>query len=51
MTSEYPLNHIAKEPDEYKEKFKEYELAASRLEQLLKNKPEERLVLPAVYNL
>jgi tetratricopeptide (TPR) repeat protein len=35
----------------YKEKFKEYELAASRLEQLLKNKPEERLVLPAMYNL
>lgn len=35
----------------YKEKFKEYELAASRLEQLLKNTPEERLVLPAVYNL
>ena len=35
----------------YKEKFKEYELAASRLQQLLKNKPEERLVLPAMYNL
>ncbi len=35
----------------YKEKFKEYELAASRLEQLLKNNPEERLVLPAMYNL
>ncbi len=35
----------------YKEKFKEYELAASRLEQLLKNNPEERLVLPAKYNL
>ncbi|MQP25091.1 gliding motility protein [Flavobacterium sp. LMO8] len=35
----------------YKEKFKEYQLAASRLEQLLKNKPEERLVLPAMYNL
>lgn len=35
----------------YKEKFKEYELAAARLEQLLKNKPEERLVLPAMYNL
>jgi tetratricopeptide (TPR) repeat protein len=35
----------------YKEKFKEYELAASRLEQLLKNKPEERLILPAKYNL
>ncbi len=35
----------------YKEKFKEYELAALRLEQLLNNKPEERLVLPAMYNL
>ena len=35
----------------YKEKFKEYELAASRLEQLLKNSPEERLILPAKYNL
>jgi hypothetical protein len=35
----------------YKEKFKEYELAANRLEILLENKPEERLVLPAKYNL
>ena len=35
----------------YKEKFKEYELAASRLGQLLKNNPEERLILPAKYNL
>ena len=35
----------------YKEKFKEYELAANRLEQLLKNNPEERLILPAKYNL
>jgi tetratricopeptide (TPR) repeat protein len=35
----------------YKEKFKEYELAVSRLEQLLKNDPEERLILPAKYNL
>ncbi len=35
----------------YKEKFKENELAASRLEQSLKNNPEERLVLPAKYNL
>ena len=23
MTGEYPLNHIAKEPDEYKEKFRQ----------------------------
>lgn len=35
----------------YKEKFKEYQLAANRLEQLLKNNPEERLILPAKYNL
>ncbi|ESU29975.1 gliding motility-related protein [Flavobacterium limnosediminis JC2902] len=35
----------------YKEKFKEYELAASRLETLLTKNPEERLVLPAKYNL
>lgn len=35
----------------YKEKFKEYTLAANRLERLLKNQPEDRLVLPAKYNL
>lgn len=35
----------------YKEKFKEYVLAANKLEQLLKNNPEERLVLPSLYNL
>lgn len=35
----------------YKVKFKEYELAASRLETLLSNNPEERLILPAKYNL
>jgi tetratricopeptide (TPR) repeat protein len=35
----------------YKEKFKEYERAAEKLESLLLNKPEERLVLPAMYNL
>lgn len=35
----------------YKEKFKEYELAASKLEKLLVSQPEERLVLPAKYNL
>lgn len=35
----------------YKEKFKEYKLAADKLEQLLKNNPEERLVLPSMYNL
>jgi len=35
----------------YKEKFKEYELSAAKLEQLLKNNPEERLVLPSMYHL
>ena len=35
----------------YKEKFKEYKLAASKLETLLTNKPEERLILPTMYNL
>jgi tetratricopeptide (TPR) repeat protein len=35
----------------YKEKFKEYELASVKLEQLLKNNPEEKLILPALYNL
>ncbi len=35
----------------YKEQFKEYELAKDKLQKLLKNKPEERLVLPAKYNL
>ncbi|KAF2336438.1 type IX secretion system periplasmic lipoprotein PorW/SprE [Flavobacterium daemonense] len=35
----------------YKEKFKEYQLASDKLEQLLQNKPEEKLVLPSMYNL
>jgi len=35
----------------YKEKFKEYNLAIDKLEQLLKNNPEEKLVLPSMYNL
>jgi tetratricopeptide (TPR) repeat protein len=35
----------------YKEKFKEYNLAANRLEKLLSYNPEERLILPAKYNL
>lgn len=35
----------------YKEKFKENKLAVAKFEQLLKNKPEERLILPAMYNL
>ncbi|WP_298323483.1 hypothetical protein [uncultured Dokdonia sp.] len=35
----------------YKEKFKEYPLAAQRLEKLLAFNPDEKLVLPALYNL
>lgn len=35
----------------YKEKFKEYELAANRLEKLLTYNPQQRLVVPAKYNL
>ncbi len=35
----------------YKEKFKEYKLAVNKYERLLENKPEERLVLPSLYNL
>ncbi len=35
----------------YHEKFSEFELAADKLENLLKNDPEERLILPAKYNL
>lgn len=35
----------------YKEKFREYGLATNRLEKLLGFGPEERLVLPAKYNL
>src|SRR5690606_10986680 len=35
----------------YMEKFKEYELAANRLEKLLTYSPEERLVVPSKYNL
>lgn len=35
----------------YKEKFKEYQRAADKLETLLSNNPEERLLLPAMYNL
>lgn len=35
----------------YKEKFKEYKRAADKLETLLANNPEERLVLPSMYNL
>jgi len=35
----------------YKEKFKEFELAKSKLERLLENNPEDRLILPSKYNL
>ncbi len=35
----------------YKEKFKEYKLASTKLEQLLQQNPEEKLVLPTMYNL
>jgi tetratricopeptide (TPR) repeat protein len=35
----------------YKEKFKEINLAIAKLEQLLNNTPEEKLVLPSLYNL
>lgn len=35
----------------YKEKFSENQLAANKFEQLLVNNPEERLVLPTMYNL
>lgn len=35
----------------YKEKFKEYNLASDKLEQLLRNNPEEKLILPSMYNL
>ncbi|WP_303316539.1 tetratricopeptide repeat protein [Flavivirga abyssicola] len=35
----------------YKEKFKEYELAKSKFQNLLESNPEERLILPSKYNL
>jgi tetratricopeptide (TPR) repeat protein len=58
-TSQTAIDSIAKERNSayyqlgviYKEKFKEYELATSKLEQLLNNNPEEKLILPAMYNL
>ncbi len=58
-TDETVIDSIAKERNYayyqlgviYKEKFKEYELAQGRLERLLQNNPEERLVLPSKYNL
>ena len=35
----------------YKEKFRDYDLAEARLQTLLANEPEEKLILPAKYNL
>ncbi|WP_298550572.1 hypothetical protein [uncultured Algibacter sp.] len=35
----------------YKEKFKEYELAKEKFQNLLNSNPEERLILPSKYNL
>jgi len=35
----------------YKEKFKEFQYAVKRFEKLLVDNPEERLVLPSMYNL
>lgn len=58
-TSITAIDSITKERNEayyqlgiiYKEKFKENDLAATKLEQLLGNKPQEKLVLPSLYNL
>ncbi|HEY1193331.1 tetratricopeptide repeat protein [Flavobacterium sp.] len=58
-TSETAMDSIGKERNFayyqlgliYKEKFKEYNLASDKLEQLLRNNPEEKLVLPSMYNL
>jgi hypothetical protein len=58
-TSSKILDSIAKERNFayyqlgviYKEKFNENQRAADKLERLLENKPEERLVLPSMYNL
>jgi tetratricopeptide (TPR) repeat protein len=58
-TNQKVVDSIAKERNSayyqlgviYKEKFKEYELATNKLEQLLKNNPEEKLILPAMYHL
>jgi len=35
----------------YKDKFREFELSKDKLKELLKSNPEERLILPAKYNL
>lgn len=59
LTDEKLIDSITKDRDLayyqlgliYKEKFKEYELAVNRLEKLLTFKPEDRIVVPAEYNL
>lgn len=58
-TSQVVIDSLAKERNFayyqlgviYKEKFKEYQRSADKLEALLANNPEERLILPAQYNL
>ena len=58
-TSQIVIDSLAKERNFanyqlgviYKEKFKEYPLSASKFETLLQNKPEERFILPSLYNL
>lgn len=58
-TSQIVIDSLAKERNFanyqlgviYKEKFKEYPLSASKFETLLQKKPEERFILPSLYNL
>ncbi|MFY7664975.1 tetratricopeptide repeat protein [Flavobacterium sp.] len=58
-TSKTVLDSLAKERNFayfqlgaiYKDKFKEYQLSADKYESLLKQNPEERYILPALYNL
>jgi tetratricopeptide (TPR) repeat protein len=58
-TSQLVIDSIVKERNltyyklgvTYKEKFKEYNLASTKLEQLLQFNPEEKLILPTKYNL
>ncbi len=58
-TNEKDIDSISKERNYayyqlgliYKEKFKEYLLAKSKFQDLLKSDPEERLILPSKYNL
>lgn len=58
-TSQKVIDSLAKDRNEanfqlgviYKEKFREYNLAVAKFDNLLNSKPEERLVLPSLYNL